>query len=216
MKSSIYRLIGLVLAVLVLGTALYAQNMPKSGMVMQETTMGSPGKGMTATQTMYWNGNKVRLESNSPMGDQVVISDGKNSYIYSPAQKTAMKLPQQMNPESFAKQMDRQLGSMKKGKKIGTGKVMGRTCDIYTGSISDPRSKSKMNYKTWMLQGSFPFPMKIEATGAQGTASTVVKKLDLNYKPAASLFTLPKGTKITQPKQGGGMMGGGMPPGGGR
>jgi len=202
-----YRPIGLVIASLALAGALHAQGLPKFGRMEQEQTIGGQGKGMTLTTSIYWKANKVRIESRSPLGDRIVIFDGSTTYIYMPAMNTAVKEKQKLDLATLSKTMTQQVGNLKKGKKVGTQKILGYPCDIYTGSDA----KSKATYKVWIMQGATGIPLKATVQSSQGNMSLNVKKLDLKNSPKDSLFQLPKGAKIQEAPQGGMGMPGGIP-----
>ncbi|MCD4813704.1 hypothetical protein K8S19_08445 [bacterium] len=175
------------------------------------------GKTDTTLSKIWFSGDKYRLEAvNAQDGKDVIfIDDGKMKYIYMPDEKKAIKITPDME-SSYGQMMSADIiaesaRQRKKAKKTGTGKVDGKKCTIYEykTSLTVMNSTIKGDVKEWVWKKeNFPLKsimktprqkmdmgfMTTEMPAAETT--TIIKDLKFGKKIKASMFVLPKGTKV--------------------
>lgn len=189
----------------------------------QMTQTEESGK-VTKTSSKIWiAGNKMRMETTDKKTGElaVMISDGKDEYMYSPKEKTATKMGAMMrgmmtgmlDSKAFKEAAERR----KNAKKAGTETVSGKPCTIY--AYQQTFGGLTSDVKEWVWTGK-NFPMKtvvktpqqkmtimgMTSTVPASTTETLVTDLVVNKPAAASLFQLPAGTKVQDMDK---MMGGG-------
>jgi outer membrane lipoprotein-sorting protein len=133
----------------------------------------------------------------------VGLLDGKWMINYDPDKKTGTKMA---NPfyDKFAGKSEKELKEFSKNigdafgtdiKKVGTGDVLGKTCEIYEGNtnLGGLKVKSKM----WIYKN---FVMKMESEGMGTKTTEFVTVYKEGAKPDAKLLTVPANIKITELK----------------
>jgi outer membrane lipoprotein-sorting protein len=189
-----------------------------------EMTQTEEGGKVTKTTSKIWfSGDKMRMETTDrKTGDlMIMLSDGKDEYLYNPKEKTATKLGAMMrgmltgmmDSDAFKEAADRR----KSAKKVGSETVSGKPCTLY--AYKQTFGGLNSDVKEWVWTGK-NFPMKTIVKMPQqtmtmmgmtskvpaSTTETLVTDLVLNKPAAASLFQLPAGVKVQDMDQ---MMGGG-------
>lgn len=184
----------------VLAGPAFSAGLAKSGFMERVVTTRVVGASLTETEKIYWEGDRLRSEKYGVERVLVEIKNGKTLYLYNPAGKEAVKT---IIPDKYARSVQQILGeqggSPKGGKKVGTKKVAGFDCDVYTltknvGGIS--RSAKLYVSKDPRL----PIALKIEITMGKGSQIIETRNVKLNINVPDSMFAPPKGTKITERK----------------
>jgi outer membrane lipoprotein-sorting protein len=133
----------------------------------------------------------------------VSIFDGKWLINFDPDKKTGTKMA---NPfyDKFAGKSEKELKDFSKNvadafgtdvKKIGTGEVLGKTCDIFESNtnLGGVKVKSKM----WIYKN---FIMKLDGEGMGTKTKEEVTVYKEGATPDAKLLTVPAGVKLTEVK----------------
>lgn len=68
-----------------------AAGMASSGSLEQVVTAKNTGASSTQTTKVYWEANRMRVETYTVLGVIVEIQNGKTLYAYNPAKKEAVK-----------------------------------------------------------------------------------------------------------------------------
>lgn len=136
---------------------------------------------------------KVRAESNFGNITALMIRNDKGAYSYIPAQKTATKIPSQLQQRNVTDDLPDFKGFLESsnGKKVGTETFAGDPCDIY--EFKDPVNKE--NSKAWLSQTK-NFPLKIEIKTPQGVTKIEFKNIEVGITLDDSLFEIPADVKI--------------------
>lgn len=145
--------------------------------------------GQTFKQTMYFQGDtKIRTEMQNPAGSFTTIArmDKKMVWVLMDAQKTYM--PQAMDAKQWEQYQKGSEYYRKKGKKVGSGKVLNYDCDIYQFA------EAQMNFKAWVSKQDGISLRTIMFQGGKELLRMEVTKLTMGKQPD-SLFELPKGYK---------------------
>lgn len=154
--------------------------------------------GQTFKQTMYFQGDtKIRTEMQNPAGSFTTIArmDKKMVWVLMDAQKTYM--PQAMDAKQWEQYQKGSDYYRKKGKKVGSGKVLNYDCDIYQFA------EAQMNFKAWVSKQDGISLRTIMFQGGKELLRMEVTKLTMGKQPD-SLFELPKGyKKAAMPNQSG-------------
>jgi len=181
---------GICLAV-AMGTA-YAGGLAASGYVQQIETIKNTGASNTVTVKLYWKNDSLRVERYTIDGLRVEIKKGRELYEYLPSQKAAMKI---VLPESQSQTVEQIMLSkasvVKSGKKVGSAKVNGFPCDVYTGGEGGRSGKVYLS-----TDSRFPLPLKMEISSGSASQITETTEVKLNTAVSDSMFTLPKGTTV--------------------
>jgi len=186
------------LAVLV-GPAWAVGRPAESGEFSSVTTIVN-GKAKRVTQTkVCWQGTSYRSEVRRGSEAMVVLrGPSGDTYIYLPDRKAASRMPRGKG-EKLASVTSSMAGESrtiaKKGKKIGAGKVSGFLCDVY--ELKEQMGPHTISGKRWISRDPrLPIVMKSVSTLQGGSRTSEITSVRLGGKYPASLFELPKGTKI--------------------
>lgn len=169
----------------------------KSGYVERVVTMKNVGASSMETVKIYWEDDRMRMENYTVAGLGVQIKDGRTMILYQPDKKAAVKT---VVPEKYAKSVQQMLAEQtnaaKGGKKTGTAKVAGISCNVYTFTGSKGGS-GKLYVST---DPRFPMPLKEVVTVGTAVRTVETKVVKLNQDIPNSMFALPKGTKVKEEK----------------
>lgn len=194
----------LLVVLVILAPAVLAESKAATSgeMTMLSATTSSSRPQSKETSKVYWDGNKSRVEMTIAGKQRIIIRDGSTMYMYLPSEKSARKsvLPkgaQRYDIPGSAKMERERL--TRDAKKVGREKVNGFDCDVYTSKrVMGPHT---MDIKTWISRDPrFPAAVKTVTKTKNATHTTEVKNVKLGSKPSASIFKLPKGTKVTEMK----------------
>lgn len=196
-RSATITSVGFGLLLIGIGSAISA-GLAKSGYLERVITSRNTGASSMQTEKMYWEGDRIRMERYSVAGLSVQIKNGNTLYMYSPAEKKAIKITASGKESRTVQDMLQMIaGSTKGGKKVGAGTVVGIKCDVYM----IPVPGSKMSAKVYVSTDSrLPLPLKMQMSTGSGSQTIETRKLKLNYNVPDSMFSLPKGTKIEEKK----------------
>lgn len=162
----------------------------------QRVTVGQGKESRQQFMKGYAKGGKARLET----ATYVVISDGKQTWVYLPKTKQAIALPRgAVSMLDGSKQtLERTLQG---GRKTGKDKIGAYLCDVYTASPKNGKGQT-IRVKAWVYP-KWNLPLRAE-TAAPGAPLIVVETLNIKTDLPLDdgLFTLPKGTTIVKGKQG--------------
>ncbi|MCX6344751.1 MAG: hypothetical protein NT018_06725 [Armatimonadetes bacterium] len=180
---------------------------PESQGIYYELKLKSESFGNMGTRKMWIKGSNMRWESKSDRLPIRLIKNSSGVFMIHPWRKFAAKYPAgtpKGNPRLY---LPGPTGPVKlflkqvNAKKLGTDKVSGQRCDVY--SYSDPVTKSSA--KLWVGAATSK-PVKILMMGERGKKDTVTAtytKFDLSAKVPDALFQIPKGyTMRPMPKPG--------------
>lgn len=186
----------LALAALAVGSA-NAAGLAKSGSMERVVTTKNVGASAIESEKYYWSGDRLRNEKYTIGGLLVQIKNGRTLYMYDPAGKEAIKttLPDRL-AKSVEQMLMEQAGPVAGGKKVGAGKIAGIDCDVYMMSkVEGGQRKSAKVYVS--KDPRLPIPLKIEITMGKGSQIVETRNVRLNVSVSDSMFSVPKGTKIT-------------------
>ncbi len=193
---------------------------PPGGRPMAAGQRPEPGQRprMEDLKAKGWiSGNNMRLESISPTGARISITNKTGNYILQTTMKTAIRsnVPKpgvRKGVVSFSLidpsvDFDPKI-QLTNPRQIGTGPVCGIDCAIWVGPLMEARPASaafpteRHVMKVWLAKSGRPaLPLKVEVAGAGpngGTVTAAITKLKFLDKIPASLFVVPKGYKIRQ------------------
>jgi outer membrane lipoprotein-sorting protein len=149
------------------------------------------GQGIPAIATKVWvKKNKMRTEM-TLQGQVTVLlldTDAKTMYTYMPAQNTAIKMT--WNPTTKSATDQAKSVSDYNPTIVGTETIDGKVCTVVQYTVQGQTAKM------WLWQ-DYGFPIRVEATTAQGTTVIEYKNIQFVDIPD-SMFTLPDGVQITQ------------------
>jgi outer membrane lipoprotein-sorting protein len=188
---------------LTVGTA-HAGKLATSGYFEAVQSASNVDASQNTTTKVCWKNGSWRSEEYSVAGLRVTIKKGNVLYQYSPEQKMAMKLP-----VTTGVPVDRLLTELLQpyqlGAKVGSTTVNGVRCDLRKVSVKGA-SKALNATAAVSTNPQFAYPMRLQIK--QGSLSETIEVRALNLSPNIrdSLFTLPQGTKIIQPKKMSGKM----------
>jgi len=190
----------LALAALAVGTIVGSTNaagLAKSGSMERVVTTKNVGASAVESEKFSWSGDRLRNEKYTVGGVLVQIKNGRTLYMYDPVGKEAIKttLPDQL-AKSVEQMLMEQAGPVTGGKKVGAAKIAGIDCDVYMMSkVEGGRRKSAKVYVS--KDPRLPIPLKIEITMGKGSQIVETRNVRLNVSVPDSMFSVPKGTKIT-------------------
>ncbi len=153
----------------------------------------SIGEEEVAKFTVSVKDKKVRAESNFGNINALMIRNDKGAFSYIPAQKTATKIPSQLQQRNVTDDLPDFKGFLESsnGKKVGSETFAGETCDIY--EFKDPVNGE--NSKAWLSQTK-NFPLKIEINTPQGVTKIEFRNIETGINLDDSLFEVPADVKI--------------------
>ena len=200
-------------ASLAISGVVWAAGIAKSGYLERTETAKNTGAMEMSTVKMYWEGDNFRMEEYSVQGMVVQIKNGRNIYIYNPSLKKAMKQVLPEGAQTVQQLLAGMGGPVNGGKKVGSAKVAGFTCDVYT--VAAPGKKAGGSTKIYISTNpQLPIMLKRQTAQGSRSISSDTKVVKLNYNVPDSMFTLPKGTKIETAKTGGPAAPNAQPPAG--
>jgi outer membrane lipoprotein-sorting protein len=147
--------------------------------------------------------NNIKMMNKKEESKSVSIFNGKWLINYDPDKKTGTKME---NPfyDKFAGKSEKELKEFGKNmadalgtdvKKVGTGEILGKTCDIYESNTN--MGGLKVKSKMWIYKN---FVMKMESEGMGTKTSETVTVYKEGAKPDAKLLTVPANVTITEVK----------------
>jgi len=160
----------------------------------QQTISGATEKRVLKVSV---KGAKYRLD----MGTSVLVCNGKQSYVYMPATKSAYPVPlaaQIPVPDGSPQALALALG---RSKKVGRETVGGHLCDVYTMPVPGRMGGAPGDtMKTWVWREQ---NLPVKCTILQGKQLTTVEisAIQLGAVLADRLFELPPGVKVLQSPQ---------------
>ena len=136
---------------------------------------------------------KVRAESSFQQLTAVMIKNETGYYSYIPKEKTATKIPNQLQPRNIIDDLPDFKGFLEKvgGKKTSSETVDGEVCDVY--DFKDPINQE--NAKAWLSQTK-NFPLKIEIKTPEGTTRIEFRNVKIDAPIDDALFTIPADVNI--------------------
>lgn len=166
----------------------------KSGFVERVITVKNTGASSVETSKLYWEGDNMRIEQYTTAGLLVRIKKGSTLYIYAPAEKKAVKTIIPAGQGGTVQQMLQEMsGPIKGGKKVGTTKVAGITCDVYTVSGKGGSAKAYVS-----TDARLPTLLKSEEKSGAASQSIETRQVKLNFNVPDTMFTLPKGVTVKE------------------
>lgn len=197
MKIRIAPIVSACAIVLTVGAA-NAATMSPSGYLEVISSATNVEASQISTTKICWKKDCWRSEEYSVRGMRVTIKKGNDLFQYSPQEKMAIKIP--IKTVSVERLMTEMLKPYELGAKVGSTTVCGMHCDIRKIAVKGSAAKGLSATAAVSTNPQFAFPMKSEMK--QGTLSEKieVREIKLNLSVKDSLFTLPQGTKIIQPK----------------
>ncbi len=173
---------------------------PESKGVYYELTLKSESFGNMGTRKMWIRGSNMRWESKSDRLPIRLVKNSSGVFLIHPWKKFAAKYPGSTpkgNPRLY---LPGPIGPVKlflkqvNAKKLGSDKVSGQRCDVY--SYSDPVTKGSAKLWVGAVSGK---PVKILMKGERGkkdTVTAIYTKFDLSAKAPDTLFQIPKGYSV--------------------
>lgn len=183
----------------------------------QTTQKDETGKTTNSEGKMWIDGDKYRMESKNQQDGKlmVMIDDGQEMYMYTPAERKAFKWGRAME-SMYSGMLSGDLVAesarqRKTAKKIGSETVDGKPCDIYAypQTVTFMQNQVTSDVKEWFWAAEkFPlktvvktpkYQMKMMFITTEMPASettSVIKDLKFDQTFDASLFALPAGTKV--------------------
>ena len=145
----------------------------------------------------------IKMMNKKEESKSVSIFDGKWLITYDPDKKTGTKME---NPfyDTFAGKSEKELKEFGKNmadalgtdvKKVGTGEILGKTCEIYESNTN--MGGLKVKSKMWIYKN---FVMKLESEGMGTKTTETVTVYKEGAKPDAKLLTVPANITITEVK----------------
>lgn len=181
--------------VLLAGQA-HSVGLAKSGFIERTITVRNTGASSMETSKLYWEGDNMRIERYTTVGLVVRIKKGQILYIYIPAEKKAVKTIIPAGQGGTVQQMLEEMsGPIKGGKKVGTAKVAGVNCNVYTASANGGTAKAYVS-----TDARLPTVLKMQETSGAESRTIETKQLKLNYNVPDSMFSLPKGVAVKEEK----------------
>lgn len=152
-------------------------------------TMSDAGAAINTTGKMYVSDKKVRMEMEAMGMKMITITNAQGeSYLYNPAEKTAMKMnvPQDSAdlPNAWVKENSDTSGM----KIVGEEKKDGFDCLVVTTTQEGETAKM------W-LRKDIGMPVRVEQNTSQGTVVVEYKNYQIGAQPD-SLFEIPAGTAV--------------------
>jgi outer membrane lipoprotein-sorting protein len=188
-------------AALVVFTGLaWAGGMANSGSFQRTINIRTTGASAMESENYYWSGDRLRAEKYSINGMIIQIKNGNTLYLYNPAAKEAMKAVLQAKYNKTVQAMlSEEAGAAKSGKKVGSTKVAGFACDVYM--VSKSAGGVTKRAKLYMCRDPrLPVPLKLELTIGKVSQTIETKNIKLNPSISSSMFSLPRGVKVTEQK----------------
>ncbi|MBN1425935.1 DUF2092 domain-containing protein, partial [Candidatus Fermentibacteria bacterium] len=144
---------------------------------------------------VYWEANRMRVETYTVAGVMIEIQNGKTLYAYNPAKKEAVKTTLPSASITVQARLEAMAAPIKGGKKVGTETVSGLKCSVFI--LSTKQGNARVHVST---DSRFPLKMKTHITKGNASETTEIRNLKLNYNVTDALFALPKGTKVVEAK----------------
>jgi hypothetical protein len=184
---------------------------------MFSTTTSKDGKTHKSESKMWISGEKYRMQAKDQKSGEtmVYIDDTKVKYMYMPDDKKAVKITPKVE-SMYSGYLDSDMVAQsarqrKTAKKVGSGKVDGKKCGIYTykNTVTVMGNEVKSDVKEWVWKKE-NLPLKsIVKTKAykmnmgymsmdmpESETTTLIKDVVLDKPIKDSLFKIPAGTKI--------------------
>jgi outer membrane lipoprotein-sorting protein len=199
---------------------------PQNMQLKTESVLNANGQKIIINSTLWYGGNKVRMENEiaptkgvpSNLGKSTIIydSDEKVVYMMMPQNKTAIKADSETltkmqnqggvgnvnaqlltNPSEIRSELKKQGGKM-----IGAETVLGYLCDIWQMNTSMPinqsGAKEDATVKIWLANKlSVPLRMEIMSKQRGKIVSINAKEINANINIPKSTFEVPAGYQIT-------------------
>ncbi len=139
------------------------------------------------------DGDNVRTEFPKTPESEVVIKNESGTYRYSPSQKTAIKLPSNIETGSLLDDMNDYKAFLEKhqGEKKGQEKIGEYETTLY--HFIDPLTQKEAKAWVWEEKN---FPVKIVVEAPEGTLTVALSEINLDSQVDSSLFQLPEGTNV--------------------
>lgn len=139
------------------------------------------------------DGDKVRTEFPKTPESEVVIKNETGTYRYSPSQKTAIKLPSNIETGSLLDDMNDYKSFLEKhqGERKGQEKIGEYETTLY--HFIDPLTQKPAKAWVWEEKN---FPVRIIVDAPEGALKVELSEINLGSQVDSSLFQLPEGTNI--------------------
>lgn len=152
------------------------------------STVSMQGQNQTSQSKMWVSKDKVRMETEMAGMKSVMISDGKDIYMYQPSSNTAMKLSSVDKQEQLANKWAEDDSYLSKMKVVGEEKMDGFDCLVV--SVKDEQTDSKM----W-LRKDIGMPVRMESNVSGNNVVIEYKNTKIGAQDD-SLFVLPAGAQV--------------------
>lgn len=164
----------------------------RTAVIEMVSTTAGPGQAlMTTYYTLWWKGDRLRMETRGPGGGSITLKRGQTGYAYDPAKKLAQRVALQNLPGST----DYPFGNPTTApgfRKTGKEQVGSYACDIYEQAS---QGRGGATTRVWMAKG-VPVPVKTVTSGGGLTSTMSLKRLRQNIAIPDSRFELPRGTRV--------------------
>lgn len=185
-----------ILAFVLMATQAQSAGLAKSGFIERTITMKNTLASSAETTRLYWEGDNMRIERYSTSGLLVRIKKGQTLYIYMPSEKKAVKTIIPAGHGGTVQQMLEEIsGPVKSGKKVGTARILGVDCNVYTAPARGGTAKAYVS-----TDPRLPAVLKMQETSGAASRTIETKQLKLNYNVPDSMFSLPKGVAVKEEK----------------
>lgn len=194
--KSLWKTAGLALAALVCGGVLQAQALGSAHWKSKTEMKGGPQGDMTTESEMWMKDKKMRMKTTAMGMNMNVVKSGDFAYQWQEGQTTGMKMPANMRRRGgastdYVAKLEEVRG---KGKKIGSERFEGHSCDIYEYTETSERGTSKQTY--WLATDLKNFPVKVVSEVGSMKMTTVNTDIDLGISISDAMVTPPDNVKF--------------------
>lgn len=139
---------------------------------------------------IHVRGGEVRIEEPTPLGDTVVLYDGRHLWVLFPARREFLQLPVQAAPRATVPPLS--LAGMRK---VGGEVLRGQRCDIWERRAGDVLQRLWVPAGKGRKKKLFFFLRQVTRTPAGGTQADLT---GLRFQPQPDkLFRVPAGYRPT-------------------
>jgi outer membrane lipoprotein-sorting protein len=175
---------------------------PVAGIYEYEIEMAPKGQpSHKMTQKIWVKGQRIRRETATPQGKQIVINVPDGMIILIPGKNQAMKMPLPPGAAASATSaMFPDLAKVKKMKKVGTEKVGVYMAEIHeqTGTMGGKGMPQTQTTTRFWISDRLAVPVKISNKMPTMQMTMTLKSAQPKAAVADSMFTVPKGMKIIE------------------
>lgn len=152
---------------------------------------GGGREGMGPMSSEIWSkGGKMRMKTSAMGMEMNVVKSGDTIYQWTDGQKAGMKfnaaVARQQSSGDYANRIEEY---RTKGKKVGSEKVDGHSCDIY--ELTTPAPGGDRKERVWLATDLKNFPIKGETEAGGGKVSYHNTDIDFSGSIADSMLVPP-------------------------